>query len=53
MQVPALQKAFTEILEYSGMSVANFSGIEKLLPPPAPVQPQVSPVQPQLAQANG
>lgn len=52
MQVPALQKAFTEILEYSGMSVANFSGIEKLLPPPQPVQSPVQ-TQPQLAQANG
>ena len=51
MQVPALQKAFTEILEYSGMSVANFSGIEKLLVPPqgAPQPMQ----QPQLAQTNG
>lgn len=51
MQVPALQKAFTEILEYSGMSVANFSGIEKLLVPPQG-QPQPMP-QPQLAQTNG
>lgn len=49
MQVPALQKAFTEILEYSGMSVANFSGIEKLLVPP---QGQPMP-QPELAQTNG
>lgn len=49
MQVPALQKAFTEILEYSGMSVANFSGIEKLLVPP-----QGAPMpQPELAQTNG
>src|SRR3990167_1293164 len=36
MQVPAMSKAFSEILEYSGMSVANFQGLEKLLPPPAP-----------------
>lgn len=48
MQVPALQKAFTEILEYSGMSVANFSGIEKLMQGVAPQQPMQ-----QLAQTNG
>ena len=56
IQVPALQKAFSEILEYSGMSVANWTGIEKLLPPPAPEGGQAaipSPIQPQLAQANG
>lgn len=52
MQVPALQKAFTEILEYSGMSVANFSGIEKLLAQPQGA-PQPQQAQPQLTQANG
>lgn len=44
MQVPALQKAFAEILEYSGMSVANFQGLEKLLPP----APQGLPTQPEI-----
>lgn len=42
MQVPALQKAFAEILEYSGMSVANFQGLEKLLPPAQPSQLPIS-----------
>lgn len=45
MQVPALQKAFAEILEYSGMSVANFQGLEKLLPQ-APQVPSQLPAQP-------
>lgn len=57
MQVPALQKAFAGILEYSGMSVANFQGLEKMLPPPqsqGQVQGQASPIQqPQLAPQNG
>lgn len=48
MQVPALQKAFAEILEYSGMSVANFQGLEKLLPP---AQPSQLPAQPELTNA--
>lgn len=57
MQVPAMSKAFADILEYSGMSVANFQGLEKLLPPPMPEgqSPQggvPSPIQPQLAQQN-
>lgn len=61
MQVPALSKAFTDILEYSGLSVANFAGIEKLLPPPQALAPaggqpasgQPTAPQPALAQANG
>ena len=50
MQVPAMSKAFSEILEYSGMSVANWAGIEKLLPPPATEGGVPSPMQPQQAQ---
>lgn len=45
MQIPGMSKAFNEILEYSGLSPADFSGIDKLAnPEPAPVeQPPVEP----------
>lgn len=41
MQIPGMAKSFNEILEYSGLSPADFSGIEKLAqPPPQPAPPQ-------------
>lgn len=43
MQIPGMGKAFNEILEYSGLSPVDFSGIDKLALP----QPQQSPQQPQ------
>lgn len=53
MQIPGMAKSFNQILEYSGLSPADFSGIDKLAQPP--VDPamqqdpnaQLSPVQPQ------
>jgi hypothetical protein len=42
MQIPALANAFSNLLEFSGLSIADFS---TLLTPPQPVQP-VQPTQP-------
>jgi hypothetical protein len=42
MQIPALAKSFENILEYGGMSIADFSTLLT-----APAQPIVSPLQPQ------
>lgn len=36
MQVPGMGKAFNEILEFSGFSPADFSGIEKIIQPEQP-----------------
>ncbi len=33
MQIPGMGKAFNDILEYAGLSPADFSGIDKLQPP--------------------
>lgn len=41
MQIPALAKSFENILEYGGMSIADFSTLMQ-----APTQPIVSPIQP-------
>lgn len=55
MQIPGMAKAFNEILEFSGLSPADFSGIEKLALPAAPEgqpgqpQPQQQPQQPVAA----
>lgn len=44
MQIPGMSKAFSEILEYSGLSPVDFSGIDKL----AIAQPtQMAPTQPE------
>lgn len=47
MQIPGMAKSFNEILEYSGLSPADFTGIEKLETPqeaqPSPIQPQQQP----------
>lgn len=46
MQVPALAQDFNAIREFSGLSPANFTGLEKLIPPPQTAQSSVpSPVQ--------
>jgi hypothetical protein len=42
MQIPALAKSFENLLEFGGMSIADFSS---LMSPPT--QPVVSPMQPQ------
>lgn len=47
MQIPGMAKSFNQILEYSGLSPADFSGIEKLAEPP---QEQVPPEQQQQQQ---
>lgn len=39
MQIPALAKSFENLLEYGGMSVADFSSLLQA-PPPQPIQPQ-------------
>lgn len=57
MQIPGMAKSFNEILEYSGLSPADFSGIDKMAisQPSQPAQgapqgqSQPSPMQPQLA----
>lgn len=53
MQIPGMAKSFNEILEYSGLSPVDFTGIEKLAQPPveepAPEQPEPMPP---LATAN-
>lgn len=46
MQIPALSKSFENLLEFGGMSIADFSS---LLQPPAP-SAQPSPMQPQAGQ---
>ena len=39
MQIPGMAKAFNQILEFSGLSPADFSGIEKMaLPTPTPTE---------------
>jgi len=43
-----MAKSFNEILEDSGLSPADFSGIEKLAQAPAQPQPQMSPMQPKM-----
>ena len=49
MQIPGMATSFNEMLEFSGMSPADFSGIEKLaIAQPAP---QPSPLQPNPAMA--
>lgn len=55
MQIPGMGKSFNQILEFSGLSPADFTGLDKLANPPqvpqppqtAPNQPQISPIQPQ------
>lgn len=58
MQIPGMAKSFNDILEFSGLHPADFSGIDKLAQPPQePQQPQAgqpvpSPIQnPQPAPA--
>ena len=49
MQIPGMSKSFNEILEFSGLSPADFSGIDKLALP----QPEQAPQQqPQLTPQN-
>ncbi len=51
MQIPGMAKSFNDILEYSGLTPADFSGIEKLaekmqaqeMAPAQPAQPQQQP----------
>ncbi len=45
-QIPGIAKAFNEVVEASGLSPIDFSGITKLPPP----NPQPSPIQPQQVQ---
>lgn len=45
MQIPGMGDAFNDILEFSGMSPADFSGVDKIAeqmqqPQPSPIQPQ-------------
>ncbi len=50
MQIPGMASSFNEILEFSGLSPADFSGIEKLAQAPQQQpqpQAQPSPIQPQ------
>ncbi len=47
MQIPGMGKAFNEILEFSGLSPVDFSGIDKIAQPQPEPQPQTSPIQPQ------
>lgn len=34
MQLPGMAKSFNQMLEYAGLSPSDFSGIDKLIPPP-------------------
>ncbi len=43
MQIPVLRKSFSDILEYSGMSIGDFSTV---LNAPKPALPQPQPAQP-------
>lgn len=36
MQIPGMAKSFNSILEFSGLSPADFSGLDKMANPPAP-----------------
>lgn len=45
MQIPGMAKSFNQILEYSGLSQVDFSGIDKIA---EQMQPQQPPQQPQL-----
>lgn len=45
MQIPALSKSFSDILEFSGLSVAEFASLT-VPPPPAPALPAGQPQQP-------
>lgn len=47
MQIPGMAKSFNQILEFSGLSPADFTGIEKLAMPPQAPQEQLP--QPQYA----
>ncbi len=48
MQIPGMAKSFNQILEFSGLSPVDFTGIDKLaIAQPAP-QAQPSPMQPDM-----
>jgi len=49
MQVPGMAESFNTILEFSGLSPADFSGLDKLAIA-QPQQPQPSPIQPRFNQ---
>ena len=50
MQIPGMAKSFNEILEFSGLSPADFTGIDKIAaqPPQQAQQPVPSNIQPQV-----
>lgn len=45
MQIPGMAKSFNQILEFSGMSPVDFSGIDKLAQAPAPALASGAPAQ--------